>query len=185
MVLFDTGAQKSTVKAQHSHLGKVRKTLRPTTFSTPHSKFQTNLISEMQFNMPEFSESKQVQWKFHVLPEKTSLPYDMIIGRDLMRKLKMDVLYSNEAIVWDGLRLPMQEVKNNFMDFNAIIEDTTESDSVKEQMNRMNRILDANYEKPDLKAEVAKMTHLTDFQQTLLKALLRKHEALFDGKLAR
>ena len=27
MVLFDTGAQKSTVKAQHSHLGKVRKTL--------------------------------------------------------------------------------------------------------------------------------------------------------------
>ena len=107
----------------------------------------------------------------------------MIIGRDLMRKLKMDVLYSSEAIVWDGLRLPMQEVKNNFMDFNAIIEDTTESDSVKEQMNRMNRILDANYEKPDLKAEVAKMTHLTDFQQTLLKALLGKHEALFDGKL--
>jgi hypothetical protein len=72
----------------------------------------------------------------------------MIIGRDLMRKLKMDVLYSSEAIVWDGLRLPMQEVKNNFMDFNAIIEDTTESDSVKEQMKRMNRILDANYEKP-------------------------------------
>ena len=27
MVLFDTGAQKSTVKAQHSHLGKVHKTL--------------------------------------------------------------------------------------------------------------------------------------------------------------
>ena len=183
MVLFDTGAQKSTVKAKHSHLGKVSKTARPTTFSTPHSKFQTNLMNELQFNMPEFSESKQVQWKFHVLPETTSLPYDMIIGRDLMRKLKMDVLYSSEAIVWDGLRLPMQEVKNNFMDFNAIIEDTTESDSVKEQMKRMNRILDANYEKPDLKAEVAKMTHLTDFQRTLLMALLGKHEALFDGTL--
>jgi hypothetical protein len=59
MVLFDTGAQKSTVKAKHSHFGKVRKTARPTTFSAPHSKFQTNLMSEMQFNMPEFSESKQ------------------------------------------------------------------------------------------------------------------------------
>ena len=102
-----------------------------------------------------------------------------------MRKLKMDVLYSSEAIVWDGLRLPMQEVKNNFMDFNTIIEDTSESDSVKEQMNRMNHILDANYkQKPDLKAEVPKMTHLTDFQQTaLLKALLGKQKALFDGKL--
>ena len=50
MVLFDTGAQKSTVKAQeHSHLGKVvGKTSRPTTFST---QFQTNLMSEIQFNM--------------------------------------------------------------------------------------------------------------------------------------
>ena len=60
-----------------------------------------NLVSEMQFHMPEFSESKQVQWNLHVLPEKIALlPYDMIIGRDLMRKLKMDVLYSSEAIVW-------------------------------------------------------------------------------------
>ena len=68
----------STVKARHSHLGMVHKTLRPTTFSTPHSKFQMNLISEMQFNMPEFSESKQAQWNFHVLPEKTKLPYDQV-----------------------------------------------------------------------------------------------------------
>ena len=89
----------------------------------------------------------------------------------------------SEAILWEGLRLPMQEVETNMMDFNAIIKDTTESDSVKEQMNCMNHILDANYEKPDLEAEVAKMMHLTDFQQTILKALLGKHEALFDGKL--
>ena len=47
----------------------------------------------------------------------------MTIGRDLMRKLKMDILYFNEAIVWDGLRLPIQEAKNNFMDFNATIEE--------------------------------------------------------------
>ena len=43
----------------------------------------------------------------------------------------------------------MQEVKTNTMDFNAIIEDTTKYDSVKEQMNHMNCILDTNYEKPD------------------------------------
>ena len=47
--------------------------------------------------MPQFSEIKQVQWNFHVLPEKTSLPYDMIIGRDLMQKLKLDVIYSSEG----------------------------------------------------------------------------------------
>jgi len=75
----------------------------------------------------------------------------MIIGRDLLKKLKMDVLYSDNIVQWDNLKLPMQEVNitEKWIDFNAIIEDRAESDSVKEQMNRLKRILDANYDKPD------------------------------------
>ena len=47
----------------------------------------------------------------------------------------------------------------------------------------MHRILDANYNTPDLKEEVEKMTHLTKLQRTLLLALLKKHEPLFDSQL--
>ena len=156
MVLLDTRAQTSTVKAEHSHLDKTVK-VKPISFCTPHSKFKSNKACEMQFFLPKFSESRKVQWKFHVLPENSVLPYDMIIGRDLMRKLKMDVLYSEEVIVWDKLRLPMQEVKSQLAhDLNAIIEETSESSSVKQQMNRLHRMLDAIYGKPDLKVEVAK-----------------------------
>ena len=53
----------------------------------------------------------------------------------------------------------MQEVKNNLMNFNTIIEDTNESNSVKEQMSHMNHIHDVNYKKSDLKEEVAKLMH--------------------------
>ena len=63
------------------------------------------------------------------------------------------------------------------------MEDHTESDSIKEQMGRLNRILDANYDTPDLKEEVEKMTHLTAMQQTLLLALLKNLESLFDSQL--
>jgi hypothetical protein len=50
-------------------------------------------------------------------------------------------------------------------------------------MTRLTRILDANYDKPDLDDEVAKMAHLTPIQRTLLLALLKKNEKLIDGRL--
>jgi hypothetical protein len=50
-------------------------------------------------------------------------------------------------------------------------------------MTRLTRILDANYDTPDLETEVAKMTHLNPIQRSLLLALLKKNENLFDGQL--
>ena len=46
----------------------------------------------------------------------------MIIGRDLLKKLKMDVLYSDNIVQWADLKLPMQQVniKEQWIDFNAI-----------------------------------------------------------------
>ena len=182
LVLFDTGAQKSACKAVHSTCGTIRRT-NPVSFSTPHTKFTTNKMTKVTFTLPEFTESRQIDGDFHVLPEESKLPYDFIIGRDLMRALKIDVLYSENVVVWDDLRLPMQEVKNKFTDFHAILETASDSDSVKQQMSRLTRILDANYDKPDLDQEVAQMTHLNPEQQVLLLALLKKHEPLFDGQL--
>ena len=54
----------------------------------------------------------------------------MIIGRDLMKSLKME-------IVWDELCLPMQEINmslHSTSDFNALVEDLTESEAIKDQM---------------------------------------------------
>lgn len=186
-VLIDTGAQYSVATAEVAHYGKVKKPKNAVKFRTPQGTFESNRTTEMTFYLSEFSESKQIEWNFHVLPEKGGLPYDMIIGRDLLKKLKMDVLYSDNIVQWDDLKLPMQQVniKEQWIDFNAIIEDRAESDSVKEQMNRLKRILDANYDKPDLDAEVAQMTHLTPIQRTLLLALLKRNESLFDGQLGK
>ena len=44
--------------------------------------------------------------------QKPSLQYDVIIGRDFIKYLQMDVLYSEDAVVWDGVRLIMQKIYN-------------------------------------------------------------------------
>ncbi len=184
MALLDTGSAKSHVKAELSQFGDVVKD-ESLTFRTANGKFNSKLRSDMTITLPEFSRARQVSHGFHVLPENSKLPYDMIIGRDLMRELKMDVIYSDNIVTWDDLKLPMQQVKQNgsWIDMEALFEDTTESEPVKSSMKRLHRILDANYETPDLEKEVAQMTHLNGIQRQLLLTLLTKHEKLFDGKL--
>ena len=183
-VLLDTGSEKSVIKHIHSHHGKVSKG-HAITFRTPSGTFQSKDAVDVDFTLSEFSESRRVRWKFHVLPESSRLPYDMIIGRDLMRNLKMDVLYSDSVVTWDELKLPMHKVQANGKghDFNALVEDQAESKSIKDSMTRLTRILDANYDTSDLVAEGANMKHLDANQRSLMLALLKRNESLFDGQL--
>ena len=175
MVLMDTGSEKSVIKATHSPHGIVKEghTMK---FHTPSGTFSSKKVTDTESFLNEFSELRHIRWKFHVLPEDCKLPYDMIIGRDLMRKLKIDILYSNNVVTWDKLTLPMHEVEANgkWHGFNALVEDQAESESVKDSMSRLTRILGANYDTPVLEDEVAKMTHLNPIQRNLLLALLKR-----------
>ena len=68
MVFFDAEAWYSLVRAESSHLEKIRR--QPETFfSTPNETFLSNKESEIEFNFPEFYKSKIIAWKFHVRPE--------------------------------------------------------------------------------------------------------------------
>ena len=115
--------------------------------------------------------------------EKQKLTYyDVIIGRYLMKYLQMDVLNSEDAVLWDGVRPPMQKIKNGkWMDLNLMDEDDTEA--IKEQSKLLGRILIAKYEKADLEQEVMKLTHLTKSQGVILLGCLKCYKALFGGNL--
>ena len=98
-------AQCSCVKAESSHLGNIWR--RPhTLFSTPNGTFVSDKESKIELKFTEFSKSKLIAWKFYVIPKK-KLPYDVIIGCYFMRELQMDGLYSEDLVVWEGVRLPM------------------------------------------------------------------------------
>ena len=82
----------------------------------------------------------------------------------------MDVLYSEDAVVWDGVRPPMQKIQNGkWTDLNLMYQEDPEA--IKEQSIRLGRILDANYEKADLEQEVDKLIHLCHGCQSLMIVL--------------
>ena len=52
----------------------------------------------VDFCLPEFSATKIVMWKFHV-DESTNGRYDMILGRDLLTALVIDLKSSDNVII--------------------------------------------------------------------------------------
>ena len=61
----------------------------------------------------------------------------------------MNVLYLEDVVVWDGVRLPMQKIQNGkWMDLNLMYHGDPES--IKEHSIRIGIIIYANYEKADL-----------------------------------
>ena len=61
----------------------------------------------------------------------------------------MDVLYSEDVVVWDGVRLTMQKIQNGkWTDLNLM--DQEDPESTKEKSIQIGIIIDANYKKADL-----------------------------------
>ena len=71
---------------------------------------QTKRNVNMKFKLDEFSQSKEVEWNFHVDESdvsKRSLGYDIIIGLDLMCELGLIINCKTKIVEWDGTKIPM------------------------------------------------------------------------------
>ena len=67
----------------------------------------------------------------------------------------MDDLCSEDVVIWDGVRLPMQKIKNGKLtDLNLM--DQEDPEAIKEKSIQLDRILDANYEEDYLEQGVNK-----------------------------
>ena len=64
--------------------------------------------TKVNFSLPEFSDKKVVTWKFKVF-ESTTLGYDMVIGRDIMSELGMDLSFNKKTMIWEGIEIPMRD----------------------------------------------------------------------------
>jgi hypothetical protein len=106
----------------------------------------------------------------------------MIIGRDLITEIQLDVKGSDLSIKWDDAGIPWRDVDSTFDDI-YLAEDRHNYQPIEQEMQRMTDILDAKYKKADLKEIASSADHLTTSKQASLLALLKKYEALFDGTL--
>ena len=95
-VLLDSGVSHSLCSFDVSIRSKNFKTDKQS-FTTGGGLLKTKNEAIVIFNLAELSESKQIKWRFHVCKE-SSLGYDMITGRDLMKELGIILDFLNNLI---------------------------------------------------------------------------------------
>ncbi|CAJ1955442.1 unnamed protein product [Cylindrotheca closterium] len=144
-----------------------------------------NSKCNVTFSIPEFTSSCEITFPMNV-DESSYSSYDMIIGRDLQNALGIDILWSKQSLMWDGISVPMkgytERSDENKDKLQAMFEEIMEIEQ-EEELYGASKLLDAKYEKADINADVEQMNHLSAQEKTALKSLLYKYEELFDGTL--
>ena len=157
-VLLDSGASGSIMTKGLA--AKLRVKLdKATQWNTAAGIFNTTGICKATFALPELSPSAEATHKFHVHDGMLN-NYDMIIGRDLLKELGIDVCFSDHTVRWPRMNavIPMKP-----MDCTIETEfHVQERKCLDEEADRNSTILDAKYSPADL-AEVSHETkHLSE-----------------------
>src|SRR6476619_1603451 len=107
----------------------------------------------------------------------------MILARDQLEELGINFLFKEHLMAWGNASTPMldpavfntdhiDDLEHEFLSIHD--PDITDAE-------RIQAILDANYNKADLEQIVQECKQLNKEEQQKLLALLQKYEALFDG----
>jgi hypothetical protein len=109
----------------------------------------------------------------------------MIIGRDIMHSLGINLVFDTAEISWDNAKIHMQHperLKDSWVDaleqeiLHAHDPDTTDAE-------RIQGIIESKYTPADLSKIVEECTHLEQAKRRQLLHLLQKYEDLINGSL--
>ena len=99
----------------------------------------------------------------------------MIIGRDLLEQLPLDIKFSDKTLTWQEVSIPMKTTEElDKQNINEIVEQCYESTCLNKITQRAMEILDAKYEKADLQAIVSNCNYLSRAERSALLKLLLK-----------
>ena len=133
-ILLGSGSSSTIVIGKLTSKIKGKNSSETTTWETQAGKSTTSKKTNIDFCLPEFSATKILSWKFHV-DNKNKSRYDMILGRDLLTALGLDLIFSENIIIsvegpYEGCLVPMADFSN--YDFKSL---------TKEYLNRKNPLL--------------------------------------------
>jgi hypothetical protein len=158
--LLDSGGSGTLVTEKYaSKLRHASTPTKQTVWTTPGGNLSTSTKCKAQFTIPELHDNRLIEWDVHVT--KSLGAYDMIIGRDILTDLGIDIRFSNHTVEWDNSEIPMKDVDATFEDSFHI----GDGDAADDAMERIKSILDAKYEKADLYKVAEEAVHLEPAQR--------------------
>ena len=175
--LLDSGGGGTLVAEKFAKKLKIRQSASKQVWTTPSGTMTTKAKVKAQFTIPELHDRRVIEWDVHVTKDLGA--YDMIIGRDLLQFLGIDVLFSSLTVEWDGASMPFKEQDATVLDSYHI----HDPQAIEDRATRVKEILDAKYEPADLEQVCRAHDHLQQEQQRKLLDLLNRYSELFDGTL--
>ena len=147
-------------------------------WDTAAGVMKTYKAVKARFTLPELHDNRLINWnKVHVA--KSLGAYDMIIGRDLLTDLGIDIRFSDSMCAWDGEEMPFKDRDESpLLSYHVNDKGITQN-----SVNRVKEILDAKYEPANLDEVVDNQEQLDEEQKEQLRTLLEKYSTLFDGTL--
>ena len=192
--LVDTGATDSFILERHARKYKKKWKRNFDTYSTAGGGYTPKYKYKFHISLPEFSTSKIISNEFRIDSRNKddkygNLGYDMVIGRDILVPLGIDISNKHKAVIWDDTIVPLKpsnfrtNVAETKKELNTIFTQSAEPKVTQEATERVVKILDSTYEKANLEEIVDNAHQLDATQKSQLLDLLVDFEDLFDGTL--
>ena len=124
--------------------------------------FTTSYESTINITLPELNPTAHISAQVFVTENKSN--YDLIFGRDLLRELGISLDFENNIVSWQHVDIPMKP-RDCTVEGHFAIE---ESANVQQATSRIKKILDAKYEKANLKQIVKSLNYLAKSEQKLM-----------------
>ena len=173
-VLFDSGCSATLVNKKFLRNWE-KKPVKDIKWSMKAGSFTTKTKCKLEFSLPAFHENKIISCTAYVdESHEAAGSYDMIIGRDLMHSLGINLLFDSAQITWDHASVsmqPSQRLKEDWVEelkqeiLFAHNPETTDAE-------RIQGIIDSKYCTADLQKIVNECTHLTQLERDKLLKLL-------------
>ena len=180
--LLDSGADKTILHARCLQPGMHPRVTNRSVNTTMGTRDHVSEILLGDLVLPEFSRTKHISYPLWAdIFDAPNCRCDIIIGRDLLRRLGIVLNFNTGLTTWDSVDVAMrhrdsfatdQTLMSHFIDIfadNPIIGDQF--------------LLDSNYVPTDLQELINKQDHLTDDQKQDLLAIWQDCGKIFDGEL--
>ena len=109
-VLFDSGSSHSMIIERVVDKQQWKRMRNPVGFESCNGAFELQYKTDVILSFPELNAHRVITWQCYVDErDDNELGYDMIIGRDLMTSIGIQIDFQNKMLKWDGAELEMRD----------------------------------------------------------------------------
>ena len=107
-ILLDSGSSGSIILEKFIHK-LCMKNDATTSWITKGGNFQTSKTCKTTFILKEFFKNKSIEWNLYVDSTPGLHWYDMILGHDVLSKLRIMLNFKDQTMTWDDLTISMKD----------------------------------------------------------------------------